>query len=158
MNNSSPKDLLSLGWSIRIRKGMNECGCKHSNKTLLAMCRNGCWEFPWNLSNVMVVLKPWSKRVHMCWAFPCHPNSLMSYDFCVEFWSPLDGQVQTWWLHFNVHVFQFANYLTLRSVSSLTNPQNSEMKFCENMELTCWIVLIIIGYILNNFTTHITIL
>jgi len=28
-------------------------------------------------------------------------------------------------------------YLTLRSVSSLNNPQNSEMKFCENMKLTC---------------------
>ncbi len=30
------------------------------------------------------------------------------------------------------------NYLTLRSVSSLNNPQNSEMKFCENIKLTCW--------------------
>jgi hypothetical protein len=28
-------------------------------------------------------------------------------------------------------------YLTLRSVSSLNNPQNSEMKICENMKLTC---------------------
>jgi hypothetical protein len=28
-------------------------------------------------------------------------------------------------------------YLTLRSVASLYNPQNSEMKFCENMKLTC---------------------
>jgi hypothetical protein len=25
------------------------------------------------------------------------------------------------------------NYLTLRSISSLNNPQNSEMKFCENV-------------------------
>jgi hypothetical protein len=29
-------------------------------------------------------------------------------------------------------------YLTLRSVLSLNNPQNSEMKFCENMKFTCW--------------------
>jgi hypothetical protein len=29
-------------------------------------------------------------------------------------------------------------YLTLRSVLSLNNPQNSEMIFCENMKLTCW--------------------
>jgi hypothetical protein len=28
-------------------------------------------------------------------------------------------------------------YLTLRSVSSLYNAQNIEMKFCENMKLTC---------------------
>jgi hypothetical protein len=31
----------------------------------------------------------------------------------------------------------FRQYLTLRSVSSLNNPQNSEMKFCENIKLTC---------------------
>jgi hypothetical protein len=30
-----------------------------------------------------------------------------------------------------------SKYLTLKSVSSLNNPQNSEMKFCENMKLTC---------------------
>ncbi len=29
-------------------------------------------------------------------------------------------------------------YLTLRSVSSLNNPQNNELNFCENMKLTCW--------------------
>jgi len=28
--------------------------------------------------------------------------------------------------------------LTLRLVSSLNNPQNCEMKFCENMKLLCW--------------------
>jgi hypothetical protein len=28
-------------------------------------------------------------------------------------------------------------YITLRLVSSLNNPQNSEIKFCENMKLTC---------------------
>jgi len=34
---------------------------------------------------------------------------------------------------------------------------NSEMKFCENMKLNMLkIILIIIGYTLNNFTTHIT--
>jgi hypothetical protein len=31
-----------------------------------------------------------------------------------------------------------SDYLTLRSVSSLNNPQNTEMKLCENMKLTCW--------------------
>jgi hypothetical protein len=28
-------------------------------------------------------------------------------------------------------------FLIGRSVSSLNNPQNSEMEFCENMKLTC---------------------
>jgi len=28
-------------------------------------------------------------------------------------------------------------YLTLRLVLSLNNPQNNEMKICENMKLTC---------------------
>jgi len=28
-------------------------------------------------------------------------------------------------------------YLTLRSISSFNNPRNSEMKFYENMKLTC---------------------
>jgi hypothetical protein len=46
---------------------------------------------------------------------------------------------RTKWINIlDVHVFQFANYLTLRSFSSLTNPQNREMSFCENMESTCW--------------------
>jgi hypothetical protein len=48
--------------------------------------------------------------------------------------------------------------LSLRSVSSLNNPQNSEMKFCENMKLvdvSKIIIIIIIGYTLNNFTTHV---
>jgi hypothetical protein len=31
----------------------------------------------------------------------------------------------------------FRDYLTLRSVSSINNPQNSEMKICGNMKLTC---------------------
>ncbi len=55
----------------------------------------------------------------------------------------------------NVHTFYHANvgiknsnkghrncclphYLTLRLVLQLNNPQNREMKFCENMKLTCW--------------------
>jgi hypothetical protein len=51
------------------------------------------------------------------------------------------------------------NYLSLRSVSSLNNPQNSEMKYCEKYEVDMLkIIIIIIGYIQNNFTTHITIL
>jgi hypothetical protein len=51
-------------------------------------------------------------------------------------------------------------YLTVRSVSSLNNPQNSEMKFCQNMKLVDMlkIIIIIVGYTLNNVTTHITIL
>ncbi len=32
----------------------------------------------------------------------------------------------------------FKSTLTLRSVLSSNNPQNSEMKFCENTKLTCW--------------------
>jgi hypothetical protein len=32
----------------------------------------------------------------------------------------------------------FNKYLTLRSISSINNPQNSEMKICEIMKLTCW--------------------
>jgi uncharacterized protein YqiB (DUF1249 family) len=49
------------------------------------------------------------------------------------------------------------NYLTLRSVLSLNlDPQNSEMKFCENMKLK--IIIVMIGYTLNNFTTLFTIL
>jgi hypothetical protein len=42
-------------------------------------------------------------------------------------------------------------YLTLRSVLSLNNPQNSEMKFCEKYEVDMLkIIIIIIGYTLNN--------
>ncbi len=32
----------------------------------------------------------------------------------------------------------YPEYLTLRSVSSLNNPKNGEMKFSENMKLACW--------------------
>jgi len=47
----------------------------------------------------------------------------------------------------------------LRSVSSLNNPQKREMKFCEKYEVDMLkIIIIIIGYTLNNFTTHTTIL
>jgi hypothetical protein len=50
--------------------------------------------------------------------------------------------------------WKIGEYLTLRSVSS----QNSEMKFYENNEVDMLkIIIIIIGYILNNFTTLITI-
>jgi hypothetical protein len=48
--------------------------------------------------------------------------------------------------------------LSLRSVLTLNNPQNSEMKFCENMKLVDMlkiIIIIIIGYTLNNFATHV---
>ncbi len=48
-------------------------------------------------------------------------------------------------------------YLTQRSVLPLNNPQNSEMKICENIKLKMLkIIQIIIGYALNDFTTHIT--
>ncbi len=45
------------------------------------------------------------------------------------------------------------HYLTWRSVLSLNNPQNSEMKFFEKYEVDMLkiIIIIIIGYILNNF-------
>ncbi len=32
---------------------------------------------------------------------------------------------------------RLVKYLTLRSVSSVNNPRNNEMKICENMKLTC---------------------
>jgi len=40
------------------------------------------------------------------------------------------GTTTKWWKHSQ-------NTLTLRSVSSLNNPQNSEMKVCEKMKLKC---------------------
>jgi hypothetical protein len=41
-------------------------------------------------------------------------------------------------------------YLTLRSVLSLNNPQNSEMNFCEKYEVDMLkTIIIIISYILN---------
>jgi hypothetical protein len=58
-------------------------------------------------------------------------------------------------------IYSIANapkYLTLSSVSSVNNPQNNEMKFCEKYEVDILkIIIIIVGYTLNNFTTHITI-
>jgi hypothetical protein len=39
--------------------------------------------------------------------------------------------------HTKVMSYCLVYYLTLRSVSSLNNPHNSEMKICENMKLTC---------------------
>jgi hypothetical protein len=57
-------------------------------------------------------------------------------------------------------VSSFKRVFTLRSVSSLNNPQNSEMKICEKYEVDMLkiIIILIIRYILNNFTTRITIL
>jgi hypothetical protein len=52
----------------------------------------------------------------------------------------------------------FIVYLTLRSVLSLNNPQNSEMKFVKCKVHMLKIIITIIGYTLNNFTTHMTIL
>jgi hypothetical protein len=64
-------------------------------------------------------------------------------------------------IDFQGHILRTAG-AALRNlrVSSLNNPQNSEMKFCENMTSgdMLKIIIIIIGYDLNNFTTHITIL
>jgi hypothetical protein len=34
-------------------------------------------------------------------------------------------------------VGKIEKYITLGSVSSLNNPENNEMKFCENVKLTC---------------------
>jgi len=54
---------------------------------------------------------------------------------------------------------QSVMYPTLRAVSSLNNIQNNEMKICEKYEVDMLkIIIIIIGYNLNNFTTHMTIL
>jgi len=50
-------------------------------------------------------------------------------------------------------------YLTLSSVSSLYNSQNSENEILCKYEVDMLkIIIIIAGYTLNNFTTHITIL
>ncbi len=75
---------------------------------------------------------------------------------------------QTWWSSFwcvqkEIKESTFSlqiPLLILTSISSLNNPENSEMKIRENMKLTCWkiIIIIIISYTLNNFITHITIL
>jgi hypothetical protein len=44
----------------------------------------------------------------------------------------------------------FFNYITLRSVSSLNDPQNREMKICEKYEVDILkIIIIIIGYTLK---------
>jgi len=52
-----------------------------------------------------------------------------------------------------------ANDLTIRLVLSLNNPRNDEIKICEKYEVDMLkIIIIIIGYIINNFITHITIL
>jgi hypothetical protein len=49
-------------------------------------------------------------------------------------------------------------YLTLRSVLSLSNPQNNEMKICEKFEFDMLkIIMGIVGYTLNDFTIHVTI-
>jgi len=59
-------------------------------------------------------------------------------------------------MHFQNNTFSFT-YLTIRLVSPLNNPQNNEMKFCENMKLTCRKLSEFIGdYTLNTFSTHIT--
>jgi hypothetical protein len=47
----------------------------------------------------------------------------------------------------------------MRSVLSLNNLQNSEMFFFGKYEVNMLkIIIIIVGYTLNNFTTHTTIL
>ncbi len=52
----------------------------------------------------------------------------------------------------------FLDYLTSRLISSLNNPQNNEMKICEKYEVDMLkIIIIIIGYTLNDSTIHITI-
>jgi hypothetical protein len=52
------------------------------------------------------------------------------------------------------------SYLNLRSVLSSNNPQNSanEIWGKNEVDMLKIIIIIIIGYILNNFTIHITIL
>jgi hypothetical protein len=48
--------------------------------------------------------------------------------------------------------------LTLRSVSSLNNPQNSETIFCEKYEVHMLkIIIMMIGYTLSNFIIHLAI-
>jgi len=58
--------------------------------------------------------------------------------------------------------FVFGNkftYLTLMVVLSLNNPENNEMIFFWKYKIDMLkIIIILIGYTLNNFTTHMTIL
>jgi hypothetical protein len=49
--------------------------------------------------------------------------------------------------------------LPKRSISLLNNPQNNEMKFLSKYQVDMLkIIIIIVGYILNNFIIHITML
>jgi hypothetical protein len=52
----------------------------------------------------------------------------------------------------NLLFLQNDHYLTLRSISSLNNLQNREMKFCENMKLWCWFFFIFWRKILFIFS------
>jgi len=52
----------------------------------------------------------------------------------------------------------YKDFLTLRLVSSLNNPQSNKNEILWKYEVDMLkIIVIIIYYILNNFTTHITI-
>jgi len=74
----------------------------------------------------------------------CSPGAILSPGS--SFFEELHGYIS----YFTCCWFQF--------VLSLNNPQNKEMKICENMNFDMLkIIIIILGYTLNNFITHITI-
>jgi len=53
----------------------------------------------------------------------------------------------------NLKEMIFLDYLTLRSILLLNKIIQQK---CENIKSRCWIIIIIIGYVLNNFITHMT--
>jgi len=72
------------------------------------------------------------------WILMCNPSCsakrILFIMFCMFCWIRLNSNVAAlpW-----ERKYQPAAHLTLRSVWSLNNTQNSEMKFCENIKLTC---------------------
>jgi hypothetical protein len=121
-----------------------------NGRLLLLRC---VMDLPW----IRVI--PCSKDGHMIsrhrvvavtWAHVCVSVFLLQF-FFVLFFPELGSDIRQ-----TVH--QKMEYLTLRSVSSLNNPQNSEMNFLWKYEVDMLkIIIIIISYTLNNFTTHIRI-
>ncbi len=101
------------------------------------------------------VFKRWAHDLQAqscsCDLCPCVCVCLPATIFFVLFFPELGSDIRQ-----TVH--QKMEYLTLRSVSSLNNPQNSEMNFLWKYEVDMLkIIIIIISYTLNNFTTHIRI-
>jgi hypothetical protein len=79
---------------------------------------------------VIFVIENWKLKIQ-----------IQSDEWCIKF-----TLVQATHPGINLKESGFAMYLTLRSVSSWNNPENSEMKFCEKHEVNMLkIIIIIIG-------------